>query len=625
MKRFFYFLFTIFTFLQVFSSIHAEALDFDEVFQSVKAGSEWNFVVAREKGGNYENLYAVNAGNPEKSSCVLKNPARTEYVFSNLCYNPKNETLYFCIHNGGGLVNGVQIFLGEGIYALKKDSDGNFSSKGVRRFTKMEPWLVERAKQAYFDKPPAPDYEGFLEFLFGFADFDAYPCLAYTLENGKRLLNEDALRYFNESGLLASLCSESKEFYHSRFEDFLFCLDENGEITKTPAVTANHSEIFYKEGGAFVDFHYLARHKGQIFMLEISGSIKKSFDEHGNVSNSLWSPDFSKIYAISDSEEDFLVYQGAGWGEIKADIFELPYPKAPEEAPIFEKDGELFLRGVNHSDIWQLQKDFSIKKVDFNSKKNDFSGKAIAILQILSSLLLALCVIFYLAFKKFNSAKFIFGIQQKTREEISSDIHDSVVQDIRAIRLDVERLKVNAESEELQKAAVNNLTECIKRMRDICYGLNPAEIAVAEITNSSTNIISVVQTLCENFSQRTKIQFRLDCEQDSGTILIETEKAKYVSRIVSEILSNVEKHSFATNLTLLIHKKISGKDRSLTFIFVDDGVGCDLKSIFSHANMKKHFGLRNMKKYAELCGGEIDFLSEKNEGMQVKLSVKVAD
>ena len=345
----------------------------------------------------------------------------------------------------------------------------------------------------------------------------------------------------------------------------------------------------------------------------------------GNVSNSLWSPDFSKIYAISDSEEDFLVYQPSGWGEIKADIFELPYPKAPKEAPIFEKDGEFFLRGVNHSDIWQLQKDFSFKKVDLNGKKNDFSGKAIAILQILSSLLLALSVIFYLAFKKFNSARFIFGIQQKTREEISSDIHDSVVQDIRAIRLDVERLKVNAESEDLQKTTVNNLTECIKRMRDICYGLNPAEIAVAEITNSSTNIISVVQTLCENFSQCTKIQFSLDCEQDSGTILIETEKAKYVSRIVAEILSNVEKHSFATSLTLLIRQKISDKNRILTFIFVDDGVGCDLKAIFSHANMKKHFGLRNIKKYAELCGGSIDFLSEKNEGMQVKLSVKVAD
>lgn len=609
-------------FLTVSSIAFAEPTDFDEVFQSVKADSEWNFVVAKEKGCNYENLYAVNAGNPEKSSCVLKNPARTEYVFSNLCYNPKNETLYFCIHNGGGLVNGVQLFMGEGIYALKKDSDGNFSSKGVRRFTKMEPWLVERAKQAYFDKIPTPDCEGFLKFLFGFADFDVKPCLVYSLANGKKLLNEDALEYFYESGLLDSICSESKEFYHSRFEDFLFCLDENGEITKTPAVTANHSEIFYKEGGAFVDFHYLARHKGQIFMLEISGSIKKSFDEHGNVSNSLWSPDFSKIYAISDSEEDFLVYQGAGWGEIKADIFELPYPKSPEDAPIFEKDGELFLRGVNHSDIWQLQKDFSFRKVDLNSKKNDFSGKAIALLQILSSLLLALSVVFYLAFKKFNSARFIFGIQQKTREEISSDIHDSVVQDIRAIRLDVERLKVNAESEDLQKTTVNNLTECIKRMRDICYGLNPAEIAVAEITNSSTNIISVVQTLCENFSQRTKIQFRLDCEQDSGTILIETEKAKYVSRIVAEILSNVEKHSFATNLTLLIRQKISDKNRILTFIFVDDGVGCDLNSIFSHANMKKHFGLRNIKKYAELCGGTIDFLSEKNEGMQVKLSVK---
>ena len=622
MKRF---LFVFLISLQVFFAIFAENFEFEEVYQSVQAGAEWNFLVAKEKGNFLENLYAVNARNPQKSSCVLKNPGQTEHIFSNLCFNPKNETLYFCIHNGAGLVNGVQLFLGEGIYALKKDSNGTFSSKDVRRFTKMEPWLVERAKEAYFDNSPAPDYKGFLEFLFGFTDFDVKACLAYILEDGKTILNEDALRYFYENGLLDSICSESKEFYHSRFEDFLFCLDENGKVTKTPAVTANHSELFYRDGGAFVDFHYLAEHKGQVFMLEISGSIKKTFDARGNILNSLWSPDFSKIYAISDTSEDFLVYQGSGWKEIKVDIFETPYPKAPEEVPIFERNGKLFLRDVNHSDIWQLQKDFTFKKLDLLSGNFDSSGKVIAILQILTSLLLAISVILYLVFKKFNSTKFIFGIQQKTREEISSDIHDSVVQDIRAIRLDVERLKVNAESEELQKTAVKNLTECIKRMRDICYGLNPAEIAVAEISNSGTNIISVVQSLCEQFSERTKIQFRIDCEHDSESVLLKTENAKYVSRIVTEILSNVEKHSFATSLTLLIRQKISEKGRILTFIFVDDGIGCDLKAIFSHANMKKHFGLRNIKKYAELCGGNIEFLSEKNEGMQVKLSVKAAE
>ena len=617
MNRIFRLVFAFFIFTLTFSSIvYANETEFEKVFQSVKADDEWKFLVAKEKSAPYENLYAVNQKNPEKSSCVLKNPCNTSLVFSNLCYNPKNETLYFCIHNGAGAENGVQLFLGEGIYALKKDEDGNYSRKNLRRFAKLEPWLTERAKQAYLENPPAPDYKGFLNFLFGFADFDVSPVLCFEAENGEILLNEDALRYLHKNKLLDEICSGEKDFFHSRFEDFLFCLDENGKPSKIPAVTANHSERFYKSNENFVNFHHLTEYKGKVFMLEINGSVKTKGD-----SSSVWSPDFSKVYMISDTENDFSVYQLANWSGIKADIFETPKPNI-ETSPLFERNGKLYLRDVNHYDFWELQKDFFFKKISIFDGNATFSSKMILILLILTSTLLSLCVILFFFYKSSNSAKRIFQIQQKTREEISSNIHDSVVQDIRAIRLDVERLKVLGESEELQKTVTENLTECIKRMRDICYALNPAEIAMAEITGGGTNIISVVQTLCEQFSERTNIKLCTDFEENLSPCLLEAEKAKYVSRITAEVLSNVEKHSFATRLTLLVREKTGEEGKWLTFIFVDDGTGCDLGEIFSRAGMKNHFGLRNIKKYAELCGGKIEFLSAKNEGMQVKLSVR---
>ena len=216
MKRFFLSIPAFFVLTTCFSfSLHAE------VFQSTNTlDNEWIFVTKTADGADYENLYVQNTKDAAKSSLILENPAKLPLTFSNLCYLPKNETLYFSIHNGGEFVNGVQLFRGEGIYVLKKDSEGNYSSKGLRRFTKLEPWLVKRAKIAFIDNLSSPDYEGFLDFIFGFADFNVKPVFVYTDKNGTQLLNEDAVRYLHESKLLDKLVTEEKEYYHSVLEDF---------------------------------------------------------------------------------------------------------------------------------------------------------------------------------------------------------------------------------------------------------------------------------------------------------------------------------------------------------------------------------------------------------------------
>ena len=65
-------------------------------------------------------------------------------------------------------------------------------------------------------------------------------------------------------------------------------------------------------------------------------------------------------------------------------------------------------------------------------------------------------------------------------------------------------------------------------------------------------------------------------------------------------------------------------DKTLTLIFFDDGVGCNLEKL-SKKEMKKHFGMRNMKQLALLCGGKIEFLSAPDEGMQVRLTINLED
>ncbi|MCI6891146.1 MAG: hypothetical protein MR852_03875 [Treponema sp.] len=70
---------------------------------------------------------------------------------------------------------------------------------------------------------------------------------------------------------------------------------------------------------------------------------------------------------------------------------------------------------------------------------------------------------------------------------------------------------------------------------------------------------------------------------------------------------------------MLSSRICSHEKKTATYIFIDDGKGCNLVSK-DFTSIKNHFGMRNMKQYAKLCGGKIEFLSELNEGMQVRFS-----
>lgn len=63
----------------------------------------------------------------------------------------------------------------------------------------------------------------------------------------------------------------------------------------------------------------------------------------------------------------------------------------------------------------------------------------------------------------------MFRIQENERAKISRDIHDSVVQDIRGIRLETENLNVMDDSKERQKKIGDIATESIVKLRNICY------------------------------------------------------------------------------------------------------------------------------------------------------------
>ena len=111
--------------------------------------------------------------------------------------------------------------------------------------------------------------------------------------------------------------------------------------------------------------------------------------------------------------------------------------------------------------------------------------------------------------------QFIFSIQEKERAKISRDIHDSVIQDIRVIRLETENLKVFDESRNLQNKLEDIATDCIVKLRNICYNLAPAELMIHSEENSSKlELLSIINSLAQQFSSRTHIPCSVGVEND---------------------------------------------------------------------------------------------------------------
>ena len=177
--------------------------------------------------------------------------------------------------------------------------------------------------------------------------------------------------------------------------------------------------------------------------------------------------------------------------------------------------------------------------------------------------------------------------------------------------------------EELKKEIKSNQSECIENLRNTCY-------ALSSINMDKGNFPAILQNSIENFQKRTKISTSLVITPDVDFEQLSKISFNHLYRVIMELLVNIEKHSGAREVTVLIRRP-SGSDKIKQGIMVfisDDGDGLDSKTleemnsktIASVKNM--HFGLQNIKLRLNEIGGTIKFVSEKGEGTEVEIGIE---
>ena len=611
------------------------------VFETTQSDDgQWLFVNAASADDQKNRLYSFNQ--KTKKTQILFEPAadtRLRFIYG-MAFYPKTQKLYFMVHCGTFAAHGKRnLFLHEGLHTAQKDADENYSAAGVHRQSALAVWLMKNLWNAYIEAQDGPDYDGFLRALYTFSDTGTNPIFAVEGPGGEALYEKAALEWLIQSGQAKDFLAPADGMAIFPLEKYLLCRDGAGKVLQKSAVTIEQrNPLNYEYAAAIWSETTFAAANDSLYFILMQGSMKNV-----GLPTEDWSWDYSQIFELRDDENGIQILRPEAAKEVAAAIY--PFGKN-DPLPIEGSARGLVIRDVDGKTKWLYDgnevtaaRGAGFFKATFDAAgANGDDSSAAWLLRVCAGLVFAILLLLLLFYEflkgRFSVAwqrKIEWRIQEEERRKISRDIHDSIVQDIRAIRINAEMLKAQAGDEQKQSDLIEKITDCIVRMRNICYGLEPAEFSLPS-AEQKINLLSILNSLAAQFEAKSKIKCSLNAESVAGgnvaggnadEILVEKEKCQNLVRIVQEALANNEKHSYATEAQILARvESAQGKARLALFI-IDNGRGCDLEKVKASASWRTHFGMRQMKERAKTIGAEISFRSAIDDGMQIKISVEI--
>lgn len=206
----------------------------------------------------------------------------------------------------------------------------------------------------------------------------------------------------------------------------------------------------------------------------------------------------------------------------------------------------------------------------------------------------------------------LLSLQDEERRRIARDLHDSVGQELTALKLGLSAIarEVEQSHPQLAKLIFEN-TELAKfisdQLRTISYLLHPPLL-------DEVGLGSALRWYVEGFEKRSGIKTKLELETN-GRLAPEQEIALF--RTVQESLTNILRHSGSSTALIRVHQSSD----YLTLEVQDEGNGMTQEHstrITSGAGLS--VGLQGMRERIRVLGGNLQISSE---GLGLKLTVRI--
>jgi len=232
---------------------------------------------------------------------------------------------------------------------------------------------------------------------------------------------------------------------------------------------------------------------------------------------------------------------------------------------------------------------------NIHKKQNAFSFSYDCLLYF--SVVLMTIAIFVLISKRLSQKSELSRIQAINEEQrsFSRNLHDGVAQDLAAVQLYQE-----------QGNAEKSTFYAKRALHEVRYLIDSLHI------NLESDIESLLQDTADAFSQNHGIPLKLII---TSTMLSKMKNQTEILRIVQESLSNIARHSNATEASI----KITDIADELHIVISDNGKGLDEGALTKTTN-RKHWGLHNIRERTELLGGTVEFINK--GGLTIAICIK---
>lgn len=202
----------------------------------------------------------------------------------------------------------------------------------------------------------------------------------------------------------------------------------------------------------------------------------------------------------------------------------------------------------------------------------------------------------------------IIETEEKERIRFAKDIHDSIGQQLSAIKFYI-GTSADAVEDPRQKSILLKanaaLVDVQADMRNICFNIMPKSLEFF-------GLVKAVEELCSKNELLSRIKISIKEARNFPRISLQKEFALF--RIIQEFINNSLKHSKASALRI----EFQCSKKMVMITLRDNGVG------FNPASQRNAgMGLNNVRSRIKPYNGEVEIISQPGKGTQYEISIPV--
>jgi len=195
--------------------------------------------------------------------------------------------------------------------------------------------------------------------------------------------------------------------------------------------------------------------------------------------------------------------------------------------------------------------------------------------------------------------------QEEERKRISRELHDDTIQALVVVSRDLDDLASN-KSKLTPKKIREEVRRIIEGLRHFSQELRPTIL-------DDLGLVPALKWLASDLEKNTGIHAEVEISGSQRSLPPEAELMLF--RITQEALTNIRRHSGATNTTV----KLGFSEDKIKLIIRDNGKGFDLQPGLSDLARTGKLGLTGMRERAQLLGGTLHIETHPGKGTELTI------